>query len=75
MASSDNSFNALRAKVTIVSGDRNDVDMGQMRTFRRLLREDEIDNRSPVFHRQAPVLGHFGYFRPKEFVLYEKLSG
>lgn len=74
MASSENSFNALREKFSIATTDNNDVDIVQMRKLARLIREDEIHNESPVFHRQAQLSRQFGYFRPTEFMLYDKTS-
>lgn len=44
-----------------------------MRKLGRRVREEEEDTGRPVFFRQAPVTGHFSYFRPTNFPFYDKL--
>ena len=64
----------LQDKFSIVMTDDNDVDIRQMRTFARLLQEDEINNGSPVCHREASFSEYFRYFRPTESMFRNKFS-
>ena len=50
-----------------------DADLKMMRKLSQAVRDVALDEGRPVFHRQAPLVGHFSYFQPTESTYYDKL--
>jgi hypothetical protein len=50
------------------------VDKAVMRGFDAEVREAELETGGAAFHRKAPLVEHFGYFKPMHVSLYDQLS-